>query len=150
MRPALYTIPAHIPFLDALVAGIRAETGDDPLALSRVLVLLPTRRAVRALREAFLRASAGRALLLPQMRPVGDLDGDDISLAPADGASEAAGVPGGADIPPAIPELRRRLLLTRLVLEWGAARDEPAAARPGGDAGPRARPLPRRGAKRGT
>ncbi|MBV8654358.1 MAG: double-strand break repair protein AddB [Alphaproteobacteria bacterium] len=122
MRQALYTIPSHIPFLDALVGGIRDETGDDPLTLSRVLVLLPTRRAVRGLREAFLRASNGRALLLPQMRPVGDLDGDELALAPSDGASEAAGVPGASDIPPAIPELRRRLLLTRLVLEWGARR----------------------------
>ncbi len=76
----------------------------------------------RALREAFLRASAGRALLLPQMRPVGDLDADELTIAPADAASEASGVPGAVDIPPAIPELRRRLLLTRLVLEWGARR----------------------------
>lgn len=122
MCPALFTIPAHLPFLDAIVAGIRAETGDDPLALSRVLILLPTRRACRALREAFLRASRGRALLLPQMRPVGDIEGDELNLGPIDAASEGGGVPGAADIPPAIPELRRRLLLTRLVLEWGARR----------------------------
>src|SRR5260370_11220663 len=118
MRPALFTIRAHFPFLDALVAGIQAETGADALALPRLLILLPTRGACRALREAFLRASGGRALLLPQMRPVGDIEGDELNLGPADAASEA----GGADIAPAIPELRRRLLLTRLVLEWGARR----------------------------
>jgi ATP-dependent helicase/nuclease subunit B len=117
-RPALFTIPPHLPFLDALVAGLRAETGDDPLTLSRALILLPTRRAVRSLREAFLRASGGRPLLLPQMRPVGDIEGDELDLGRTDGASET----GGADIPPAIPELRRRLLLTRLVLEWGERR----------------------------
>lgn len=117
-RPDLFTIPLHLPFLDTLVAGLRAEIGEDPLALSRVTIFLPTRRACRALREAFLRASAGRALLLPRMRPLGDLDDDDLALAPADAASEA----GGVDIPPALPALRRRLLLTRLILEWGKRR----------------------------
>src|SRR5438128_2713636 len=46
----------------------------DPLRLSRMTVLLPTRRAVRALREAFLRLSgegseAGTPLLLPRLLP---------------------------------------------------------------------------------
>ncbi len=118
IRPALFTIPIHLPFLDTLVAGLRAETGNDALALSRVTILLPTRRACRALREAFLRASAGRPLLLPRMRPLGDLDDDELAVGPADAASEA----GGVDVPPALPELRRQLLLTRLVLEWGRRR----------------------------
>jgi ATP-dependent helicase/nuclease subunit B len=117
-RPAVYTIPIDLPFLDTLVDGLRAEIGDDPLALSRITILLPTRRACRALREAFLRASAGHPLLLPRMRPLGDLDDDELAVGPADAASEA----GGIDIPPALPELRRRLLLTRLVLEWGRRR----------------------------
>src|SRR5216684_6573167 len=117
-RPAIFTIPIHLPFLDNLVAGLHAEIGDDALALSRITIFLPTRRACRALREAFLRASEGRALLLPRMRPLGDLDDDELALGPADAASEA----GGVDIPPALPELRRRLLLTRLVLEWGSRR----------------------------
>ncbi len=117
-RASLFTIAVNLPFLDTLVAGIRAETGDDALALSRITILLPTRRACRALREAFLRASAGRALLLPRMRPLGDLDDDELGLAASDSASEA----GGADIPPALPDLRRRLLLTRLVLEWADRR----------------------------
>ncbi|MDB5406773.1 MAG: hypothetical protein JWL84_1685 [Rhodospirillales bacterium] len=118
MRPALYTIAPHLPFLDALVAGIMADTGGDALALSRITILLPTRRAGRALREAFLRASAGRALLLPRMLAAGDLEDDSLGL----GGDESVGFAGGAVIPPAIPELRRRLLLTRLVLEWGSRR----------------------------
>jgi len=100
-------------------------TGTDPLRLPRVTVLLPTRRAVRALREAFLRATldgreAGTPLLLPRMRPIGDLDSDELSL--------TEGTPDGEPfaVPPAIPELRRRLLLTRLVLKWGERRGEDA------------------------
>jgi ATP-dependent helicase/nuclease subunit B len=117
-RSAVFTIPVHLPFLDSLVAGLLAEIGDDVLALSRMTILLPTRRSCRALREAFLRASKGRAQLLPRMRPLGDLDDDELALDPPEAGSQA----GGVDIPPALPELRRRLLLTRLVLEWGSRR----------------------------
>jgi ATP-dependent helicase/nuclease subunit B len=113
----LFTIPADLPFLDALVAGLRAESGGDPLDLARATILLPTRRAARALGEAFLRASAGRALLLPRLVPVGDVDAEELALAGDDAAAA-----GDIDIPPALPELERQLALTRLVLAWGAAR----------------------------
>src|ERR1700724_2074079 len=39
MRPAVFTIASDVPFLDALVAGLLAQTGDDPLALARQLLL---------------------------------------------------------------------------------------------------------------
>ena len=58
--------------------------GGDPLRLSRITVLLPTRRAARSLREAFLRltgeAAGGAPLLLPRMRPIGDLDADELDF----------------------------------------------------------------------
>jgi ATP-dependent helicase/nuclease subunit B len=122
--PNVFTIAAHRPFLDTLARGLVALAGDDPLLLPRMTVLLPTRRAARSLREAFLRLSAEGSepapLLLPRLRPIGDLDDDEIG--PGDvgifGAAEAT-----LAIPPAIPELRRRLLLTRLVLGWSAAKD---------------------------
>ena len=134
--PAVFTIAPDLPFLDALVAGLRAELGDDPLALSRHMILLPTRRAGRALREAFLRASGGRALLLPRLVPVGDLDSDELAFQgeDADGFAEL-------DIPPAVPELRRQLLLTRLVLAWG--RSHGSGPLTPGQAAPLARELAR-------
>jgi ATP-dependent helicase/nuclease subunit B len=119
VRPQVYTIVAHRPFLATVAAGLLGMAGADPLLLSRMTVLLPTRRAVRSLHEAFLRVApegkaAGTPLLLPRMRPIGDLASDELSL--SDG--------GGDDlaVPPPIPELRRRLLLTRLVLHWGKRR----------------------------
>src|SRR5215470_10249547 len=119
--PKVYTIAPDRPFLATLAAGLLEMAAGDPLRLPRVTILLPTRRAVRSLREAFLRATpdgreAGTPLLLPRMWPIGDLDADEISL--------AEGVVDGGDlaVTPAIPELRRRLLLTRLVLEWGERR----------------------------
>ena len=91
--------------------------------MPRVTILLPTRRAVRALRDAFLRAApegreAGTPLLLPRMRPIGDLDSDELTL--ADGAADGETLA----VPPAIPELRRRLLLTQLVMRWGQVRGQ--------------------------
>ena len=121
MQSGLYTIAPDRPFLTTLAEGLLAIAGDDPLALPRITVLLPTRRAVRALREAFLRVlpdgrEPGTPLLLPRMRPVGDFDSDELSLV------EGAADDGSLAVPPAIPEMRRRLLLTRLVLEWGKRR----------------------------
>lgn len=119
MRPQIYTIAADRPFLATLAKGLVALAGGDPLRLPRMTVLLPTRRAARSLREAFLRLTGegsdpGAPLLLPRMRPIGDLDGDEFEF--ADDVTLA--------VPPAIPELRRRLLLTRLVLEWSDGDDE--------------------------
>ncbi len=104
-RPRVYNIPQGIPFVDALAAGLLSRHGHDPLALSRVRVFLPTRRAVRALGTAFLRRGAGRALLLPVMAPLGDADEDELELT----------LPQGLDLPPAIPDLDRRLLLSHLI-----------------------------------
>ncbi len=108
--PTVYTIPSGTAFLDALAAGLLARAGDDPAALARATVLLSTRRACRALGEAFLRRGQGRPVLLPRMMPLGDVDDDDLALA------EAAEWGGGPDIPPAIPDLRRRLALAREIM----------------------------------
>jgi ATP-dependent helicase/nuclease subunit B len=114
MPPAVYSIPTEQPFLDTLVAGLMRRAGKTPLALAGMTVLLPTRRAARSLREAFLRAGNGAAMLLPRMLPVGDLDPEELALLP----DEAEGAAPGFDLPPAVPELRRRLLLTRLVRDY--------------------------------
>jgi ATP-dependent helicase/nuclease subunit B len=120
VRPRLYAISPERPFLATLADGLLRIGGGDPLALPRATLLLPTRRAARALREAFLRAAPddgapGGPLLLPRMRPIGDLDTDEFSLAYDAVDAEA--------VPPAVSELRRRLLLTRLIMRWGDRRD---------------------------
>lgn len=91
--PRIFTIPAGAPFLPSLAAGLHAVLDDpnDPLALSRALVLVPTRRAAQALAEAFA-ALGGGAALPPRIAPLGDLEieddpppimGSNLSVAPA-------------------------------------------------------------------
>ena len=123
VRPNVYTIGPERPFLATLADGLLGMTAGDPMRLPCATILLPTRRAVRALREAFLRATpegheAGTPLLLPRLRPVGDLDSDELTL--TDGAANGDALA----VPPAIPELRRRLLLTQLVMRWGRLRGQ--------------------------
>lgn len=117
----VFTIPSGIPFVDALAGGLLAQAGGDPLALSRMTVLLPNRRACRALQEAFLRLGVtnGGAILLPRLQPIGEVDEEDLAVL---GASADA-----LDIPPAISALRRQMLLARLVQKASLALPQQAA-----------------------
>jgi ATP-dependent helicase/nuclease subunit B len=122
-RPALFTIPAHRAFADALVAGILATWGrkNDPAAFARGLILLPNNRAVRAVRDAFVRASGG-GLILPRLVPIGDAD-----LAERAGTALDA-MELGADIPPAMEPMRRNMILARLVQNERAREGKPVDA----------------------
>ena len=85
VRPRLYTIPAHRAFADALVGGLMR--GRDVAQLARGMILLPNNRAVRAVTEAFVRASGG-GLLLPRLVPLGDPDLGEAVGAALDTADE--------------------------------------------------------------
>src|SRR5258705_6967085 len=112
-RPHIFTIPSGIPFARALSEGVIARSGSDPLLLADALVLVPTRRAARALREIFADVLGGAALL-PRIRALGDIDDEEQSFDPS---TEDLGA-----LPPVAP-LRRRLLLATLVRHWGEAKD---------------------------
>jgi ATP-dependent helicase/nuclease subunit B len=105
----VFSIPAGESFVDALAHQLLKETAGEPTKLSDMLILLPTRRACRALQEGFLRASDGKPLLLPRLQPLGDDDEEEMSGE-------------GIELPPAVPAVTRRLLLTRLVLQLGGGR----------------------------
>ena len=120
-EPALFTIPAHRAFADALAAGLIRRTGGDMMALARALILLPNQRAVRAVTDAFVRAS-GTGLLLPRMVAIGDAD-------PADRIGAAIDpVDDPEPTPPAISPLARRMILARLVGEARARSGNPVDA----------------------
>ena len=104
----LASLPAGAAFLDEIAQRWIGLHGDDPLA--RGLILLPTRRAARALADAFLRASDGRPLLLPRITALGAIDEAPLALA------------GELDLPPAVDPARRLALLARLILQLPADR----------------------------
>jgi ATP-dependent helicase/nuclease subunit B len=112
-RVAVYTVPSHRSFADALAAGLIARFGKDPLGLARGRILLPNNRAVRAVTEAFVRAS-GNGLLLPRLIPLGDPELDER-------------IGGGLErldaepLPPAIDPMERLLRLASIVGAEGAA-----------------------------
>ena len=106
--PRWFTVPAHRPFLDDLAAGLWASLArDGPEALADAVVLLPTRRGARDLAAAFVGAAGGRAVLLPQIRALGDLDEGEPPFEPGEAALA---------LPPSVSPLRRRFELARLVV----------------------------------
>ena len=129
--PAVFNIPAGAPFADRLVAGLLERLGikgqpADPTALVRATILVPTRRSVRAVTEAFARRFAGSVVLLPRILTLGELDADDVGEDDEDAPDSAM---AAVEIPPAITPLRRQMLLTKLVLRLGASawREKPTA-----------------------
>jgi ATP-dependent helicase/nuclease subunit B len=116
-RVAVYTIPTHRSFADALAAGLIQRFGKDPLGLARGRVLLPNNRAVRTVTEAFIRAS-GSGLLLPRLIPIGDPELEERiggALEPIDEA---------ATVPPAVDPLERLLALAEMVRPDGMGAGE--------------------------
>jgi ATP-dependent helicase/nuclease subunit B len=107
-RSAVYTIPPHRAFADALAAGLIAHFGQDKVGLAQGLILVPNNRAARAMTDAFVRRSGG-GLLLPRLVPIGDPELDER----IGGALEP--MADGDDIPPAIDPTERLFLLARLV-----------------------------------
>ena len=122
--PRVYTVPAGVGFLDALARALIDGTLPEPggprpsaLDVARVTLLMPTRRAVRGLQDAFLRASGGRAALLPKIRPIAEGEEELGLLLGGDGV----GTVSDDDLPPPVLEIERRLALTGLVLGWAEA-----------------------------
>jgi ATP-dependent helicase/nuclease subunit B len=124
VTPRVFTIPSSVPFLPTLIRALTQgelvagfPSGHDPLALADATLYLPTRRACRSAQDFFLDATTRNAAILPRIVPLGDVDEDQIAFAQAATGKLAA---TELDLPPAIGELERRLLLARLVRQWGA------------------------------
>ena len=91
-KESVFTIPPSFSFADTLANGLLEETKNNRHLLADYTILLPTRRACRTLREAFLKITDGKPLLLPKIQAIGDIDADELFI----------NMPATLDIPPAI------------------------------------------------
>ena len=110
---SLFHLPPGVDFATELVAGLIARLeGQPPEAMARVRLFVNSRRMLKRVTDVFAATGAG---FLPQMAVVSDLQDDPVL----------------ADLPPAVPDLRRRLELARLVGALLTAQPElaPMAAR---------------------
>ena len=112
----VFTIPCDAPFLDILsktiLTGFPFSKGIMAGDLAAWTVLVPTRRAARELQFRLLADSGKPALVLPNIRPIGDVDEDLLEIQPED-----------LQLPPEIPPIGRAFALMSFVDEW--ARDNP-------------------------
>jgi len=121
--PQVFTIPPDAPFLKVLAQAVldgfpdRLGSRPTPLEIARITILLPTRRAARELERIFFDMNGGRGLLLPRIRPIGDIDEELFGF--LDSPSPLMDV----TLPDAISPMGRELMLVDLVAEW--ARENP-------------------------
>jgi ATP-dependent helicase/nuclease subunit B len=123
MASRVFTIPASAPFLptliEALIGGkLGFAAAPDPLALAAATLYLPTRRACRLARDAFLDVLKDDAAILPRIVAIGDIDEDEIAFAQAATGDIAA---DALALPEAVGPVERRLLLTRLITTWATS-----------------------------
>jgi ATP-dependent helicase/nuclease subunit B len=131
MTVRVFTIPPSVPFLPALIGALRAGRlvhgfVPGPLGFADATIFLPTRRACRLARDAFLDAPGIDAAVLPRIVPIGDIDEDEFAF--ADAATGGAAL-DALDLPPALGGLERRFWLARLVRKW-AEQMAPIAGEP--------------------
>src|SRR5580658_1687969 len=115
MPPRVFTIPPSARFLPALIEALAAGVlvpgfAPDALGFADATIFLPTRRACRLARDAFLDVLKVEAALLPRIVPIGDIDEDELVF--ADMATGPAAI-DALDLPPALGALERRFLLAR-------------------------------------
>ena len=113
MTSKVYTIAPGADFLGVLALRLLREAREvgDARDLSSQCVFLPTRRSVGALEESLLKFSEEKALLLPQIVPLGDAGEleEETDFEPYPTTNSMRNVLTNAE---------RRFKLTRLVLHW--------------------------------
>ena len=109
----MYNIPPELPFVDALVTGIKEICLKGNFELTDFTILVPTRRSVISLQESFFRLNNRNSLLLPRISPIGDLDEEEIMINDLNHNNPEPNYTNILDIPDAISDLHRQLMLTK-------------------------------------
>lgn len=112
----IFTIAPGTPFLKRLARFVldgelgKSLSGHDPLELSNTIIYLPTRRAVRTLRQEFSNLLGENAAFLPTLRTLGDSDEDGVTyLADLSTTTNAQRI---------VNPLERQIQMARLVKQW--------------------------------
>ena len=106
---SIFNISPRYPFLEVLTSYIIETAKKENLNIADDIVLLPTRRACRHMKEIFLRYSDDKAVLLPTILPLGDIDENGLASLDYDNENLYS------DLPPAISKIKRNLILSTLV-----------------------------------
>ena len=119
MPLSVWTMAPETDFLETLAKAMRDGTllPGEKATLMQWTVLVPTRRSARLLQDALARLSDARAVIFPDIRPIGDIDedmlGDDLPL---------------LGVPEAISKHGEIFLLLSLVKAWAGANPQFAIA----------------------
>ncbi|MEO0543000.1 MAG: double-strand break repair protein AddB [Pseudomonadota bacterium] len=131
--PTIFTVPAGEAILPLFARALsRGEiipgfsTDGGPLTLSCATIYVPTRRAARELRSAFVDTLRTEAALLPQIVPLGEFD-EDAAFFSLGGADQVL------QIQPAVNALERQIILGSWVAKWARALSPEARALVGDD-----------------
>ncbi len=118
-RKNVFYIPAGVPFVNVLARAVLSgglpcpnQQAPSVSELPDWTILLPTRRATRALMQAFNDEGDGTACLLPRIQPLGDVDEDEMAL------SDTGLGNFHESIPNAISGLERQFILFHLIHNW--------------------------------
>ncbi|MEO9167644.1 MAG: hypothetical protein ABI230_04495, partial [Aestuariivirga sp.] len=111
LGPQVFNIVAGANFLEILADQVLARfpTGETTRPLSDWTILLPSRRAAQAFGEILLTRAKKNALIMPRIKPIGDLDEDRLQ------DEMVAG-----NLPQPMSAIATLLELTRLVKLWAA------------------------------
>lgn len=102
--PHIYNVPASCSLVDVLATSLLDKYKNNLLELTDVTVLLPNRRAVRELRNAFIRLHGLNATLLPRIMPLGSVDEDGFFFSDEE-----------INLPDVINSTERLLIFVRLI-----------------------------------
>lgn len=119
IAPNIFTIAPSGSFLTVLaheiLRGFPLAESDAKPPLSQWTILLPTRRAVRELTDIISDISGANAIIMPRIKPIGDLDEDSV-----------LGDENQGDLPTALTPTGQLFTILSLLHEW--AKDNPAIA----------------------
>ncbi len=106
----IFNVSSSNCFVEVLAEKLLNDYQNNMLELSKVLILLPNRRAQRSLSDAFVKLKGMTPTLLPQMRAIGDVSEDEIMLSGQNVQDEFV------NLPEVIDPKERTMLFMRLIM----------------------------------